>query len=94
MEYGMSSELGPMTYGEREEMIFLGRSIAEHRNYSEAIARKIDSEVRKVIGKAYSNAVEVMTNHRDLLDELARLLIENETLGEQEVEALLAGSAG
>jgi cell division protease FtsH len=94
MEYGMSSELGPMTYGEREEMVFLGRSIAEHRNYSEAVARKIDSEVRKVIGNAYNNAVEVMTNHRDLLDELARLLIENETLGEQEVEALLAGATG
>ena len=94
MEYGMSSELGPMTYGEREEMVFLGRSIAEHRNYSEAIARKIDGEVRQIIGKAYNNAIEVMTNHRDLLDELARLLIENETLGEQEVEALLAGAAG
>jgi cell division protease FtsH len=94
MEYGMSSDLGPMTYGEREEMVFLGRSIAEHRNYSEAIARKIDSEVRQIIGKAYNSAVEVMTNHRDLLDELAHLLIENETLGEQEVEALLAGATG
>jgi cell division protease FtsH len=92
MEYGMSSDLGPMTYGEREEMVFLGRSIAEHRNYSEAIARKIDSEVRQVIHKAHSNALEIMTKHRDLLDELARLLVENETLGEEEVETLL-GSA-
>jgi cell division protease FtsH len=90
----MSGELGPMTYGEREEMVFLGRSIAEHRNYSEAIARKIDSEVRQIIGRAYNSAIEVMTNHRDLLDELARLLIENETLGEKEVEALLAGATG
>jgi cell division protease FtsH len=94
MEYGMSSDLGPMTYGEREEMVFLGRSIAEHRNYSEAIARKIDSEVRQVIGKAYSGALEVMTKHRDLLDVLARRLVESETLGEEEVEALLAGAAG
>jgi cell division protease FtsH len=94
MEYGMSSDLGPMTYGEREEMVFLGRSIAEHRNYSEAIARKIDSEVRQVIGRAYSGALEVMTKHRDLLDELARRLIESETLGEEEVESLLAGAAG
>ena len=92
MEYGMSGELGPMTYGEREEMVFLGRSIAEHRNYSEAIARRIDHEVRQIIGKAYNSAIEVMTTHRDLLDELARLLIENETLGEQEVETLLAGA--
>jgi cell division protease FtsH len=94
MEYGMSNQLGPMTYGEREEMIFLGRNIAEHRNYSEAIARRIDSEVRQIIGKAYNNALEIMTHNRNLLDKIARLLIENETLGEQEVEALLAGATG
>ncbi len=61
MEYGMSDELGPMTFGEREEMVFLGRSIAEHRNYSESVARKIDAEVRSIIGKAYDRALEVMT---------------------------------
>ncbi len=94
MEYGMSSQLGPMTYGEREEMVFLGRSISEHRNYSEAIARKIDGEVRQLIRKAYSGAVEIMTNHRGQLDKLARLLIQNETLDEQEVEALLASATG
>ncbi len=94
MEYGMSSQLGPMTYGEREEMVFLGRSIAEHRNYSEAIARKIDGEVRRLIGKAYSKAMEIMSHHREQLDKLARLLIENETLDEQEVEALLTRATG
>ena len=94
MEYGMSHELGPMTYGEREEMVFLGRSIAEHRNYSEAVARSIDNEVRQIIGKAYNGAIEVMKTHRALLDEIARQLIENETLGEQEVEALLASATG
>ena len=94
MEYGMSSDLGPMTYGEREEMVFLGRSIAEHRNYSEAIARKIDNEVRQIIGRAYDGAIEVMTKHRDLLDELARSLIQNETLSEDEVETLLASATG
>jgi cell division protease FtsH len=93
MEYGMSDDLGPMTYGEREEMVFLGRSIAEHRNYSEAIARKIDTEVREVISRAYSRALEVMTTHRDLLDDLAQQLIQRETLGEEDVEALLAGAA-
>jgi cell division protease FtsH len=92
MEYGMSSDLGPMTYGEREEMVFLGRSIAEHRNYSEAIARKIDNEVRQIIGRAYDGAIEVMTKHRDLLDKLARSLIQNETLSEEEVETLLASA--
>jgi cell division protease FtsH len=90
MQYGMSSDMGPMTYGEREEMVFLGRSIAEHRNYSEAIARKIDNEVRQIIGRAYDGAIEVMTKHRELLDELALSLIQNETLSEEEVETLLA----
>lgn len=90
MEYGMSEDLGPMTYGEREEMVFLGRSIAEHRNYSEAIARRIDAEVRQVISKAYKNALEVMTVHHELLEKLAQQLIRKETLTEDEVNALLA----
>jgi cell division protease FtsH len=90
MEYGMSQDLGPMTYGEREEMVFLGRSIAEHRNYSEAVARKIDGEVRQVIGRAYERALGLMTMHRDLLDELAQQLVQKETLSEAEVEMLLA----
>jgi cell division protease FtsH len=91
MEYGMSDDLGPMTYGEREEMIFLGRSIAEHRNYSESVARKIDAEVHQVISKAYSRALEVMAVHRDLLDKLAHQLEQQEALTEEEVEALFAG---
>ncbi len=93
MEYGMSEDLGPMTYGEREEMVFLGRSIAEHRNYSEAIARKIDAEVRQTISSAYIRALEVMGVHRDLLDKLAQQLVGQETLNEEEVDALLAGAA-
>jgi len=92
MEYGMSDELGPMTFGEREEMIFLGRSIAEHRNYSEAVARKIDAEVRRIIHRAYDRAVEVVSQHRPLLDRLARQLIQKETLSEAEVDALLASA--
>ena len=91
MEYGMSDDLGPMTYGEREEMIFLGRSISEHRNYSESVARKIDAEVHQVISKAYSRALEVMAVHRDLLDKLAHQLEQQEALTEEEVEALFAG---
>jgi cell division protease FtsH len=94
MEYGMSDDLGPMTYGEREEMVFLGRNIAEHRNYSETIARKIDSEVRQMIARAHSRAVETMTVHRQTLEELARQLMTKETLGEEEVNALLTTAAG
>jgi cell division protease FtsH len=90
MEYGMSEELGPMTFGEREELVFLGRSLAEHRNYSEAVARKIDVEVRRIIGNAHLRALEVMKTHRELLDSLAQLLIQKETLDEAEVHALLS----
>jgi cell division protease FtsH len=93
MEYGMSHDLGPMTYGEREEMVFLGRSIAEHRNYSEAIARSIDAEVRQVIGAAYKRALDVMSVHRDILDKLAEHLVQKESLNEQEVDALLTPAA-
>jgi cell division protease FtsH len=93
MEYGMSEDLGPMTYGEREEMVFLGRSIAEHRNYSESVARRIDTEVREVISNAYKRALEVMSVHRDLLDKLARQLELQESLNEEEVDALFAATA-
>jgi cell division protease FtsH len=93
MEYGMSDELGPLTYGEREEMVFLGRSIAEHRNYSEAVARRIDSETRRLIHTAHSQAVEVMTRYRALLDRLAQQLMEKETLAEAEVEELMGLAA-
>jgi cell division protease FtsH len=93
MEYGMSDDLGPLTYGEREEMIFLGRSMAEHRNYSESVARRIDSEVRQIISEAHKRALEVMTTYRESLDRLAEQLMTKETLDEGDVEALLAGVA-
>jgi cell division protease FtsH len=93
MEYGMSDELGPMTFGEREELVFLGRSISEHRNYSEAVARKIDSEVRLIIGKAYDEAVKIMTDYRETLESMAERLIHKETLDEAEVNALLGVAA-
>jgi cell division protease FtsH len=92
MEYGMSDELGPLTFGEREEMVFLGRSISEHRNYSEEVARRIDSEVRRIIGKAHDRALDIMTVQRDLLDRLAQQLMEKETLSEAEVDALMTGA--
>jgi len=93
MEYGMSDELGPITFGEREELIFLGRNIAEHRNYSEAVARKIDTQVRKIINRAHDRALEVMATYREVLDKLAQQLIQKETLDEAEVEALMAAAS-
>ncbi len=93
MEYGMSDELGPLTFGEREEMVFLGRTLSEHRNYSESVARKIDEEVRKFIAQAHERALDIMRTHRAALDELARQLMQKETLSEPEVEALMAAAA-
>jgi cell division protease FtsH len=93
MEYGMSDDLGPLTYGEREEMIFLGRSMAEHRNYSESVARRIDSEVRQIISTAHQRALEVMTTYRESLDTLAEQLMAKETLDESDVDTLLASAA-
>jgi len=91
-EYGMSEKLGPMTFGEREELVFLGRSIAEHRNYSESVARTIDAEVRRIVEQAHERALEIMTRHREALVELAQQLIAKETLNEAEVDALLAAA--
>jgi cell division protease FtsH len=90
MEYGMSDLLGPMTFGEREELVFLGRSMSEHRNYSESVARRIDTEVREIIHRAHKRALDVMETHRDMLDRLAQELIRTETLSESEFDALLA----
>jgi len=91
-EYGMSDDLGPMTFGERDELVFLGRSIAEHRNYSESVARTIDAEIRRIIEEAHKRAQEIMLQHRNLLDSLAQQLIQKETLSEAEVEALMTGA--
>ena len=89
-EYGMSENLGPMTFGQKQELVFLGREIAEQRDYSEAVAQEIDREVRKFIDQAYNQARETLTTYRDKLVVLAQRLIEEETLEEAELEAMLA----
>ncbi len=90
-QYGMSDKLGPLTFGKKEEMVFLGREISEQRNYSDEVAAKIDAEVRGIIDRAYDRATEALTKHRDVLDRLAALLIENETIEHEEFEALFEG---
>ncbi|MEE8162985.1 MAG: ATP-dependent zinc metalloprotease FtsH [Anaerolineae bacterium] len=89
-EYGMSEDLGPMTFGKKQELIFLGREIAEQRDYSEAVAQEIDREVRGFIDEAHSRAREILTTYRDKLIALAQRLIEKETLEGAELEAMLA----
>ena len=90
-QYGMSEELGPLTFGKKDEMIFLGREISEQRNYSDEIAAKIDAEVRAIIDRAYQRAKETLVSHREVLDRLAALLIEKETIEGEEFESLFAG---
>src|SRR4030043_912177 len=71
---GMSEQLGPMVYGQKEELIFLGREISEQRDYSEAVAEEIDDEVRKLVSDAYSKARQVLVDYREKLDAGARRL--------------------
>src|SRR5512144_2169436 len=85
---GMSPELGLMTYGQKEELIFLGREISEQRDYSEAVAEKIDSEVRRMVDDAYKLTKKLLTKYRDRLDAVAQKLLEVETLTREEFEAI------
>jgi cell division protease FtsH len=87
-EYGMSS-LGPISFGEKEELVFLGREISEQRNYSEKVAAKIDKEVDKFIRDAEKQARKVLVKKKSLLDKIAKTLIEKETIEREEFEKLL-----
>jgi cell division protease FtsH len=87
-EWGMS-DLGPMTFGKKEEQIFLGREIAQHRDYSEDTAIKIDQEVRKLVNKGYTTAKQLISDNRDTLERIARALIEREVLDANEIKMLV-----
>jgi cell division protease FtsH len=90
-QYGMSEKLGPLSFGKKDEMIFLGREISEQRNYSDEVAAKIDAEVRAIIDHAYQRAKEALVAQRKVLDKLAALLVEKETIEGEEFESLFAG---
>ena len=89
-QFGMSS-LGPLTYGKQEEQIFLGREIAQHRDYSEQTALSIDSEVRKFIMHGYDRAKSILNENRDALVRIAEALLERESLDAAEIKLLIAG---
>ncbi|GIL16074.1 MAG: ATP-dependent zinc metalloprotease FtsH [Chloroflexota bacterium] len=88
--YGMSDKLGPRTFGDREELVFLGREISEQRNYSEQVAQDIDSEVRRLVTEAYDRATEILTKYQHKLVELSDRLIKVETVDAAEFEAIFA----
>ena len=85
---GMSEALGPMVFGQKDEMIFLGREISEQRDYSEAVAEKIDQEVRTLVQQAHQNARNILKEYRDKLDAVATKLLEVETLSRDEFEEI------
>lgn len=89
-EWGMSDELGPLTYGKKEEQIFLGREIAKNRDFSEETARQIDMAVKKIIIEASEKVTGLLGKHRDVLDRMASELLEKETIVLEDIKRILA----
>ncbi len=89
-EYGMS-ELGPLTFGKKEEQIFLGREIAQHRDFSEETAIRIDTEVRKIVTEQYERATKIIDENRDTMVRLAEALLEHESLDGVQIRRIVAG---
>ncbi|MDJ0622607.1 MAG: ATP-dependent zinc metalloprotease FtsH [Desulfocapsaceae bacterium] len=89
-EWGMSDELGPLTYGKKEEQIFLGREIAQHRDFSEETARQIDDAVRQIITDARDKVYDLLRENRDILEKVAEELLEKETIVLDDIERIMA----
>ncbi|HRX04167.1 MAG TPA: AAA family ATPase, partial [Anaerolineae bacterium] len=87
---GMSERMGPLTYGHKEEMMFLGREINEQRNYSEEVAEAIDREVQRIVAEGYERTMNIINTYRDLLNTIAEQLMEVETLDQSSFKALFA----
>jgi cell division protease FtsH len=90
-EWGMSDSMGPLTFGKKEEQIFLGREIAQHQDYSEDTALKIDHEVKRFVTEAYGRAQQILTQHKSRLMEMAEALLARETLDAEQVRRIVAG---
>jgi cell division protease FtsH len=88
-EWGMSEKLGPLTFGQKEEQIFLGREIAQHRDYSEETARLIDNEVRAIVTQSYEKAKDVLQRNMTLLHQLANSLLEKEVLDSRQIDSII-----
>lgn len=91
-EYGMSEQLGPLTLGQKQDMVFLGRDFASHPDYSQEIAFEIDKEIRRIVDDAFSKARTILKENRAKMDLIAKILIEKETLEKEELEEMLEGA--
>jgi cell division protease FtsH len=90
-EWGMSDALGPLTYGKKEEQIFLGKEFNRHQDYSEATALKIDAEIKRIVTEQYERAQRTLTDYRETLNRVAEALLEHEVLDAEQLKALVAG---
>jgi cell division protease FtsH len=91
-EWGMSEEMGPLSFGKREEQVFLGRDIAQHRDYSEQTALSIDREVRRIVESNYDRANGILTEYVQILHGIAGALLERETLELRDVDRIIAAT--
>nr|MBA2254068.1 ATP-dependent zinc metalloprotease FtsH [Chloroflexota bacterium] len=89
-EFGMSEKLGPLSFGKRDELVFLGREIGEQRNYSDDVAKMIDEEVRAIIDRGYAKAMDVLVRYKDRLIQLAERLVAEETIEQEAFESMFA----
>lgn len=88
-QYGMSEKLGPLTFGEKEELVFLGKELGEQRNYSDETAHEIDKEINKIIKNSLKRVTTLLKNHEDALRDVAKTLIEKETIEQEEFKKLM-----
>jgi cell division protease FtsH len=93
MRFGMSERLGPRVFGHDRGMPFLGREFSAEPDYSDEIAREIDDEIRRIVEEAHQTAKDVLTEHRDAIDRISKMLLERETIDSEQFEQLLAGKS-
>jgi cell division protease FtsH len=91
-EWGMSEQLGPLTFGQKQEQIFLGREITQHKDYSEDTAKAIDAEIKRIVSERYEYSKLLLTENRHFLEKLAKALLEKETLDGDEIDAIIHGT--
>jgi cell division protease FtsH len=93
-EWGMSDEMGPLSYGKKEEQIFLGRDIAVHKDYSEETAQRIDNEITRLVSESYEKAKKLLSDHIDILNKIASELLEKEVLNTSELDCIIQQTMG
>jgi len=90
-EWGMSDKMGPLTYGAKEEQVFLGKDMSSQKNFSDQTAKLIDQEVKTLVMDGYTRATDLLTKNRDVLEKMAQALLERETLDGQDIKDIIAG---